>query len=104
MQAGYHIQPDRKVSYAVLGGLLANVFLQNTIDGSLDVKPSDQVYRPLLLAGTAGLRVSYQATAHWFGSLTGSYQQALQSGTHSNAQLTTHPQAVGVGLGLNYRF
>jgi len=104
VQAGYKIRPNRKVNYVILGGVLANVFLQNTIDGTLEVKPADQVYRPVTMAGTAGLRLNYQATAHWSGALTGSFQQALQSGTHSDAQLTTRPQAVGVGVGLNYHF
>ena len=104
VQIGYHILPERKISYSVLGGLMANVFLKNTVNGSLEVNPSDQVYRPMSLAGTAGLRVSYHPTHHWSGSLTGSYQQSLQNGTQSDAQLQVRPQAVGVGFGLNYHF
>jgi hypothetical protein len=104
VQIGYHILPERKISYSVLGGLMANVFLKNTVNGALEVNPSDQVYRPLSLAGTAGLRVRYHPTHHWSGSLTGSYQQSLQNGTNSDAQLQVRPQAVGVGFGLNYHF
>lgn len=104
VQIGYHILPKRKISYAVLGGLMANVFLKNTVNGSLEVSPSDQVYRRMSLAGTAGLRVRYHPTHHWSGSLTGSYQQSLQNGTQSDAQLQVRPQAVGVGFGLNYHF
>ncbi|WP_421828089.1 hypothetical protein [Larkinella sp.] len=104
VQIGYHILPERKISYSVLGGLMANVFLKNTVNGALEVNPGDQVYRPMSLAGTAGLRVSYHPTHHWSGSLTGSYQQSLQNGTQSDAQLQVRPQAVGVGFGLNYHF
>ncbi|KAA9352687.1 anti-sigma factor [Larkinella humicola] len=104
VQIGYHILPEHKISYSVLGGLMANVFLKNTVNGALEVNPSDQVYRPMSLAGTAGLRVSYHPTHHWSGSLTGSYQQSLQNGTQSDAQLQVRPQAVGVGFGLNYHF
>ncbi|GAB3894440.1 hypothetical protein GCM10028803_09410 [Larkinella knui] len=104
VQIGYHILPDHKISYSVLGGLMANVFLKNTINDALEVNPGDQVYRPLSMAGTAGLRINYHPTHHWSGSLTGSYQQSLQNGTQSNAQLQVHPQAVGVGFGLNYHF
>ncbi|RCR67963.1 anti-sigma factor [Larkinella punicea] len=104
VQIGYHILPERKISYSVLGGLMANVFLKNTVNGALEVNPGDQVYRPMSLAGTAGLRVSYHPTHHWSGSLTGSYQQSLQNGTQSDTQLQVRPQAVGVGFGLNYHF
>ncbi|WP_138994875.1 anti-sigma factor [Larkinella sp. C7] len=104
VQIGYHILPEHKISYSVLGGLMANVFLKNTVNGALEVNPGDQVYRPMSLAGTAGLRVSYHPTHHWSGSLTGSYQQSLQSGTQSDAQLQVRPQAIGVGFGLNYHF
>ncbi|GAB3933464.1 outer membrane beta-barrel protein [Larkinella terrae] len=104
VQLGYHILPDRKISYSILGGLMANLFLKNTINGTLEVNPEDQIYRPMSMAGTAGLRVNYHPTHHWSGSLTGSYQQALQDGTESNAQLNVRPQAIGVGFGLNYHF
>ncbi|RRA98555.1 hypothetical protein [Larkinella rosea] len=104
VQLGYHILPDHKISYSILGGLMANLFLKNTINGTLEVNPEDQIYRPLSMAGTAGLRVNYHPTHHWSGSLTGSYQQALQNGTESNAQLNVRPQAIGVGFGLNYHF
>ncbi|GAB3332889.1 hypothetical protein GCM10027299_39770 [Larkinella ripae] len=103
VQVGYHILPERKVSYSVLGGLMGNVFLKNTI-GTLEVDRADQVYRPMAVAGTAGLRINYHPTHHWSGSLTGSYQQSLQNGTQSDAQLQVRPQAVGVGFGLNYHF
>ncbi|MFC5410933.1 hypothetical protein ACFPMF_16555 [Larkinella bovis] len=104
VQLGYHILPEHKISYSVLGGLMANVFLKNTINGSLEVNAGDQVYRPLAMAGTAGLRINYHPTHHWSGSLTGSYQQSLQSGTQSDTQLQVRPQALGVGFGLNYHF
>ncbi|WP_128547288.1 anti-sigma factor [Larkinella soli] len=104
VQLGYHILPDNKLSYAILAGVMANVFLQNTINGTVEVTPSDQVYRQMVMAGTAGLRINYHPTRHWSGSLTGSYQQALQNGTVSNAQLQVQPQAIGVGFGLNYHF
>ncbi|RAK01901.1 hypothetical protein LX87_00015 [Larkinella arboricola] len=104
VQIGYHILPEHKFSYSVLGGLMANVFLKNTINEALEVNPSDQVYRPTALAGTAGLRVNYHPTHHWSGSLTGSYQQSLQSGTNPDAQLQIRPQAIGIGFGLNYHF
>ncbi|GAB3269405.1 hypothetical protein GCM10027347_39600 [Larkinella harenae] len=104
VNVGYHILPQRKISYSVLGGVMANVFLKNTISGSLEINPEDQVYRPTSLAGTAGLRVNYHPTHHWSGSLTGSYQQALQNGTQSDAVLQVRPQAIGVGFGLNYHF
>lgn len=101
---GYHILPERKFSYSILGGLMANVFLKNTVNGTLEVDRADQVYRPMAMAGTAGLRVNYHPTHHWSGSLTGSYQQSLQNGTQLNTQLQVRPQALGVGFGLNYHF
>lgn len=104
VQLGYHILPDHKISYSILGGLMANLFLKNTINGTLEVNPEDQIYRPVSMAGTAGLRVNYHPTHHWSGSLTGSYQQALQNGTEASAQLRVRPQALGVGFGLNYHF
>ncbi|MGA0560396.1 hypothetical protein ACO2Q8_27275 [Larkinella sp. VNQ87] len=103
VQFGYHILPGRKINYSILGGLMANVFLKNTI-GTLEVNPDDQVYRPMTLAGTAGLRINYHPTHHWSGSLTGSYQQALQDGAQTESQVQVRPQAIGVGFGLNYHF
>lgn len=104
VQIGYHLLPEHRLSYSLLGGLMANVFLKNTINDALEVNPADQIYRPAALAGTAGLRINYHPTHHWSGSLTGSYQQAIQNGTQSDAQLQVRPQAVGVGFGLNYHF
>ncbi|WP_234736295.1 outer membrane protein [Tellurirhabdus bombi] len=103
LQAGFNINPDAKLSYSVLGGALANVFLQNTV-GSYEITSDDNIYRPVILSGTAGLRVNYRPTNHWSGSLTGSFQRALQSGTRPEAQVQTRPQAMGVGFGLNYHF
>jgi len=103
VQAGYHIRPGQKLSYALLGGVLANVFLRNNV-GSVAVTPSDQVYRPVTLAGTAGFRFQYRPTQHWSGSMTGSYQKALQSGSQTDSQVQIRPQAIGVGFGVNYHF
>lgn len=103
LQAGYHIRPRKKLSYTLLGGFLANLFLRNSV-GSLEVAPRDQIYRPVTLSGMAGMRFSYRPTRRWSGSLTGSFQQALQSGTRPEALFQTRPQALGVGFGVNYHF
>ncbi|WP_266361971.1 outer membrane beta-barrel protein [Tellurirhabdus rosea] len=103
VQAGYHIRPAGKVSYALLGGILANVFLQNTV-GTVEVTPDDAVYRPVTLSGTGGVRINYRPTRRWSGSVTGSYQYALQTGTRPEAQVQTRPQAMGIGVGMNYHF
>jgi len=103
VQAGYHIRPRAKLSFAMLGGLLANVFVKNTV-GSVEINPDDDVYRPLTVSGTGGLRVSYRPTRRWSGSLTGSYQYALHSGTPPDEPVQTRPRALGVGVGMNYHF
>lgn len=104
VQVGYQLRPRRKIGIALLGGLLANWFVRNNVDTDIVVKANDGLYRPLTVAGTAGARLRYASSPRWSASLAGVYQQSLQSGTHADAALETHPQTVGMSFSVDYHF
>ncbi|MBC8154581.1 MAG: hypothetical protein H7Z72_16895 [Bacteroidetes bacterium] len=104
MQVGYQLRPRRKLGLSVLGGLLTNWFVRNTVGETLSVKPSDDIYRSLTLAGTAGVRFRYRSSRRWSASVAGVYQQALQGGTQSGTSLETHPYSAGLSFGVDYHF
>ncbi len=104
VQVGYQLRPRRKLGLSVLGGLLSNWFVRNAVGETLVVKPADNVYRSLTLAGTAGARFRYRSSRRWSASLAGVYQQSLQLGTQSDVSLETRPHTVGVSFGMDYHF
>ncbi|MCE7042128.1 anti-sigma factor [Dyadobacter sp. CY312] len=108
LQAGFTLNPDKKLSYSVLGGMMANFFLSNELEtASGDVirtTASDEVYRSLNWAATTGLRLNYKLATRWKASLMGSYQRAVSSGFRANQSMESHPYLYGVSWGMLYSF
>ncbi len=108
VQAGFTLNPDKKLSYSVLGGMMANFFLSNELEAAsgnmIKTTPGDDVYRSMNWAATTGLRFNYKLSAKWKANLTGSYQKAISSGFKANQSLESHPFLYGVSWGVRYSF
>jgi hypothetical protein len=108
LQAGFTLNPDKKLSYSLLGGMMANFFMNNEIESAsgniVRTTASDDVYRSLNWAATTGLRLNYRLSTQWRAMLTGSYQQSLTSGFKSSETLEAHPYLYGVSWGVRYSF
>ncbi|MEO6281916.1 MAG: hypothetical protein ABIN80_20005 [Dyadobacter sp.] len=108
VQAGFTINPDKKLSYSVLGGMSANFFLTNELESAsgeiITTTADDEIYRTTNWSATTGLRFNYRLSSKWKASLTGSYQKAVTSGFRSNQSLESHPYLYGVAWGVRYSF
>lgn len=104
VQVGYQLRPRKKLSMAVIGGLLTNIFVKNTVGDALVVTNNDGVYRPVSLAATMGARLRYRPSRQWSASLAGMYQPSLESSTKADAQVQGHPTATGISVGVDYHF
>ena len=108
VQVGYTLNPAGKLSYTVLGGMVANLFLNNQLETNagiiLTTKGSDNVYRNLNWAGSSGLRFNYRMSPHWIATMTGSFQKSVTTIFKSNDNLESKPSLYGVGWGIRYTF
>lgn len=104
VQVGYQFRPRKKLSMAVLGGLLTNIFVKNTVGEALVVTSKDGVYRPVSLAATMGARVRYRPSRQWSASVAGVYQPSLEAGTTADSQVQTRPTSAGMSFGVDYHF
>ena len=108
VQAGYTLNPDGKLNYTVLGGVVANLFLQNEIKnkaGYISANTADDgLYRALNWSAATGVRVNYRLSDHWNASLTGSYQKAIASILKGDGVLESRPQLYGMAWGVRYVF
>jgi hypothetical protein len=108
VQAGFTLNPDKRLSYSLLGGMMANFFLSNELEAAsgeiITTKASDEIYRSMNWAATTGLRFNYKLSSQWKASLTGSYQKSISSGFRSNQTLDSHPYLYGVSWGVRYSF
>ncbi len=104
VQVGYQFRPRKRLSMAVLGGLLTNIFVRNTVGDALVVTGKDGVYRPVSLAATMGARFRYRPSRRWSASLAGVYQPSLEAGTKADSQVQSHPTSAGMSFGVDYHF
>lgn len=104
VQMGFQLRPRKRFGMSLLGGLLTNLFVRNTVNDQISVTNSDGVYRPVTLSASTGLRFRYRPTGRWSASMAGIFQQALQRGTRESSDLTIRPQTMGVSVGLDYHF
>ena len=108
VQAGFTVFPDKKLSYSVLGGMMANFFLSNELESAsgeiITTRASDEIYRSMNWAATTGLRFNYRLSTRWNANLTGSYQKSVTSGFRSNQSLDSRPYLYGVSWGMRYSF
>jgi hypothetical protein len=108
VQAGFTLNPDKKLSYSVLGGVMANFFINNEIESAsgsvITTKAKDEVYRDLNYSATTGLRFNYRLSSKLKATLSGSYQKMLLSGFKNNETLESRPSLYGVAWGVRYSF
>lgn len=108
VQAGYTLNPEGKVSYTVLGGMVANLFLQNELQSGSGYRftntPDDGLYRSLNWSAATGVRFNYHISDHFSASLTGAYQKALSSSLRNNSDMESRPQLYGLTWGVRYNF
>ncbi|MFD2573990.1 hypothetical protein ACFSUS_25360 [Spirosoma soli] len=104
VQVGYQIRPRKRLSMAVLGGLLTNIFVRNTVGDDLVVTAQDGVYRPVSFAATMGARFRYRPSRRWSASVAGVYQPSLGLGTQTGSQVESRPTSTGMSFGVDYHF
>lgn len=104
VQVGYELRPRKRLRLAVLGGLITNIFVKNTVANDVEITAKDGVYRPVALAATVGARVRYRPQGPWSASLAGVYQPSLGAGTQADSQVQSHPTSTGMSLGVDYHF
>uniref|UniRef100_UPI003594783B outer membrane beta-barrel protein n=1 Tax=Persicitalea sp. TaxID=3100273 RepID=UPI003594783B len=108
VQAGYTLNPNGKLNYTVLGGVVANLFLQNEIKDKAGYvfanTADDGLYKSLNWSAATGVRVNYRLGDHWNASLTGSYQKAIASILKGDGVLDSRPQLYGMSWGVRYVF
>lgn len=108
VQAGFTLNPDGKLSYSVLGGMMANFFLNNELESAngnvIKTTAADEVYKGINWSATTGLRFNYRVSSKWRATLTGSYQKAVTSGFRTNQNLESHPYLYGISWGMRYSF
>lgn len=104
LQVGYQLRPRKRLSLALLGGLITNIFVRNTVGNEVVVTAKDGVYRPLSLAATMGARFRYRPSPQWSASLAGVYQPSLGLGTQSDSQVLSRPTSAGMSFGVDYHF
>ncbi|MEZ0485742.1 hypothetical protein [Fibrella aquatica] len=104
VQVGYELRPRRKLGLALLTGMVSNWFVKNTVAESITVKAGDGVYRPVTLAGTAGMRLRYRPDSYWSASAVGTFQQNMHSLTRSDVSLQSIPQQVGLSFSVDRHF
>jgi hypothetical protein len=104
IQLGYQLRPNKRLSMALLGGLLTNIFVRNTIGDDLVITGKDGVYRPVSWAASMGARFRYRPSGRWSASLAGMYQPTLGESTRPQSQVQSSPTSAGMSFGLNYHF
>ncbi|QHV95441.1 hypothetical protein GJR95_10665 [Spirosoma endbachense] len=104
IQLGYQLRPHKRLSMALLGGLLTNIFVRNTIGDDLVITGKDGVYRPVSWAASMGARFRYRPSGRWSASLAGMYQPTLGESTRPQSQVQSSPTSAGMSFGLNYHF
>ncbi len=104
VQVGYQLRPKKRLSLAVLGGIISNIFVRNTVDNEIIVTTKDDIYRPVSFAAIVGARFRYQPSAQWSASLAGIYQPSIGLVTLAHSQVQSQPTTAGMTLGVDYHF
>lgn len=104
VQVGYQLRPRKRLSLAVLGGIISNIFVRNTVDNEIVVTTKDDIYRPVSFAAIVGARFRYQPSAQWSASLAGIYQPSIGLVTLAHSQVQSQPNTAGMTLGIDYHF
>ena len=104
VQVGYQLRPRKRLGLALLGGLLSNIFVRNTVGDELVITSKDGIYRPVSWAASVGARFRYRPSRQWSASLAGLYQPSLSFGTKPASAVQTRPTSTGMSFGIDYHF
>ena len=104
VQVGYEFRPRRKLGLALLTGMVSNWFVRNTVADTYTVRPGNGIYRPVTLAGTAGMRLRFRPDKHWSASVAGGFQQSFQSLTKADVGMQATPQQMGLSFSVDRHF
>ena len=104
VQVGYELRPRKRLTLALLGGLITNIFVKNTVDDALVVKAGDGIYEPVALVASMGARFRYRSSDRWSASMAGMYQPAITPGTRSDSPVQNQSTTTGVTVGVDYHF
>jgi Outer membrane protein beta-barrel domain len=101
-------KPHKKVSLWLMGGVVGNIFLQNSLANRFNnaeiIRSNSGVYRSLSVAATTGVWLKYRVSKHWSATLTGNYQQSVGSITRTSVGFSAKPHLLGLGWGLRHTF
>ena len=104
VQVGYQLRPRKKLNLAVLGGIISNIFVRNTVDNEVVISAKDGIYRPVSFAAIMGARFRYQYSPQWSASLAGIYQPSIGLITQAHSQVQSQPTTAGMTVGVDYHF
>ncbi len=108
VQLAYGIPLVNKLNIEVMGGVSADMFLQNVLQSeTTDVatlRASDSVFRTLGVSGLGGVRLNYSLDDRWEVTVGSAFQQALVSNFEAGTSAKLRPQMLGVNYGVNYHF
>ncbi|MDR0712954.1 MAG: hypothetical protein LBF89_01630, partial [Bacteroidales bacterium] len=98
---------DRKVDFLLLGGMSANILVDNNVfidNGSELIKDgSILLARPVNYNSTVGLGMNYQVTSNLLIGIEPVFKYFLQSYTSKNT-IDSHPYSFGLFTGMYYSF
>jgi hypothetical protein len=102
---------DRKFGLALVGGVTADIFLENTLKGGSEqvnevtFDSSDETpYENLFASGLAGVEFSYNLSNHYAISVMPSFKKSFTNFTKSDAVFTSTPAFASLSMSLNYNF
>ena len=104
VQVGYQLRPRKRLSLALLGGFLSNIFVRNSVGDNVVITAKDGVYRSVSWAANVGARFRYRPSRQWSASLAGVYQPSLGLGTRPESFVETQPTSAGMSFGIDYHF
>ncbi len=104
VQVGYELRPRRKLGLALLTGVVSNWFVRNTVADTRILDANAGVYRPVTVAGSAGMRLRYRPGKNWSASVAGTFQQSLQSLTQTEVGFRATPQQLGLSFCVDRHF
>ncbi|MCD8540013.1 MAG: PorT family protein [Leadbetterella sp.] len=103
----YEVLNIGKLNVSAVGGVSSEFLLSGTVVNSRQEEQNfnagNSNFRPVNIAGTGGLRISYPVTSVLDINLGGMYQHFLTSGLQNGTNATFRPSTLGISLGLSVR-
>jgi hypothetical protein len=109
IQAGYRMIDTKQWDVSILAGASADYFIRNTIGSTnntneINITPSDNIYKSLMMSSSLGLRSGYKLSKKWKVIIEGSFRKALTNGLQQEGITAFRPQTIGINMGAMYRF